>query len=104
MTSEFDKKVYAATQLIPRGKVTTYARLAKAIKCGSPRAVGQSLKRNPFAPIVPCHRVIRSDLTIGGFSGATDGEFIVKKLSLLQEEGVVFWNGVLSDNNMLFDF
>jgi methylated-DNA-[protein]-cysteine S-methyltransferase len=88
--TEFQERVYAATKRIPRGKVTTYKHLARAIGCGSSRAVGQALSVNPFAPVVPCHRVIRSDLTIGGFSGKVEGPEIEKKRALLLKEGVRF--------------
>ena len=89
----FQKRVYDATKRIPRGKVTTYAALARSIRCGSPRAVGQALKRNPFAPVVPCHRVIASDLTLGGFNGKTSGAQVARKRRLLEAEGVRFANG-----------
>ncbi len=88
--TEFQRRVYAATKRIPRGKVTTYKHLARAIGCRSSQAVGQALKVNPFAPEVPCHRVIRSDLTIGGFSGKLNGPQIEKKKKLLLGEGVRF--------------
>lgn len=86
--SEFEQRVYDATRRIPKGKVTTYKLLAAAIECGSNQAVGQALKRNPFAPEVPCHRVVRTDLSIGGFYGQTEGEEIARKKNMLHEEGV----------------
>ena len=54
------------------GKVSTYQELAKALHCGSCQAVGQALRRNPYAPIVPCHRVIAASQAIGGFCGNAD--------------------------------
>ena len=56
------------------------------------RAVGSALRKNPFAPEVPCHRVIASNLTIGGFHRSKDleGELIQKKIRMLKEEGVEF--------------
>jgi methylated-DNA-[protein]-cysteine S-methyltransferase len=89
---------------IPPGKVTTYKLLAKAINCGSTQAVGQALRCNPFAPKVPCHRVISTDLSIGGFSGARSGELIDKKLALLAAEGVQFQDGHLADHTAIFRF
>ncbi len=86
--SEFEQRVYDATRRIPKGKVTTYKLLATELGCGSNQAVGQALKRNPFAPEVPCHRVVRTDLTIGGFYGQTEGREIVRKKKMLQQEGV----------------
>jgi methylated-DNA-[protein]-cysteine S-methyltransferase len=56
------------------------------------RAVGQALKRNPFAPVVPCHRVVRSDGSLGGFNGCTSGCEIDRKIKLLAQEGVTFAN------------
>lgn len=88
--TNFETKVYDALQLIPRGKVTTYGLLGKYIDCRSPRAIGQALKRNPFAPDTPCHRVVSSDLKIGGFSGQREGEPIRRKRRLLENEGVIF--------------
>lgn len=98
----FQQRVYEALLCVPEGRVTTYAQLAKAVGCGSPRAVGQALRRNPFAPEVPCHRVIASDLTIGGFSGQRSGELIDKKRRLLESEGVKFAHGKLVDQSRLF--
>ena len=105
MVTSFQKKVYSATEKIPHGKVSTYKIIAKFIGCKSCQAVGQALKRNPFAPRVPCHRVISSDLTIGGFGGDTEGKKIKEKLKLLSKEGVKFNDGRLADNSRnLFDF
>lgn len=90
--TEFEQRVYAATRRIPKGQVTTYQRLAREIGCGSNQAVGQALKRNPFAPEVPCHRVVRTDLTLGGFAGQTQGKEIARKTRMLREEGVFLDN------------
>ena len=86
----FEQQVYDAVSRVPVGNVTTYADLARAIHCQSAQAVGQALKRNPFAPEVPCHRVIRVDLSLGGYVGETRGEKIEIKLGLLRAEGVEF--------------
>ncbi len=80
--TEFEKKVYAACKTIPRGETRSYAWIAK--KIGHPRAcraVGNALHKNPFAPSVPCHRVICSDGSIGGFAGG-----IAQKIRLLSTE------------------
>lgn len=69
LPTPFEQRLYAACKAIPRGKVATYGQLA-ALLNSAPRAVGQALRRNPFAPIVPCHRVITSSLELGGFSGS----------------------------------
>jgi methylated-DNA-[protein]-cysteine S-methyltransferase len=84
----FEQKVYAALLKIPSGRVTTYKLLAQSIRCHSSQAVGQALKRNPSAPEVPCHRVIRSNLKLGGYQGQTGGASLQKKIKLLKKEGV----------------
>jgi O-6-methylguanine DNA methyltransferase len=68
MITDFQKKVYRIVKKIPKGKTTTYKIIADKLKT-SPRAVGQALKRNPYAPAVPCHRVIMSNGKIGGYCG-----------------------------------
>lgn len=101
----FQQQVYDAARRIPAGRVSTYARLARAIGCRSPRAVGQALRHNPFAPEVPCHRVIRSDLFIGGFAGQTAGPEVQRKIRILRDEGVEFDpRGRLIEPQRLFDF
>lgn len=86
--------VYIHLLRIPHGKVTTYKHIADAVKCNSAQAIGQALRKNPFAPAVPCHRVIRSDQTLGGFSGSTNNETVDRKMGLLQSEGVKFSDAV----------
>lgn len=83
----FAEKVYKLCKKIPKGKVSTYGAIARKLK-SSPRAVGQALRCNPYAPIVPCHRVVASNGTIGGFKGHTAGKDIRKKIALLKKEGV----------------
>jgi len=102
--TEFEQRVFDSISRIPRGRVTTYGLLARALSCGSAQAVGQALKRNPFAPEVPCHRVIASDLKTGGFAGRRDGAEIKRKLRLLEEEGVRFEGGHLADEALVWDF
>ena len=66
----FQKAVWEATRKIPKGKVKTYAAIAKTI--GRPkavRAVGNALNKNPYVPAVPCHRVVKGDGSLGGFAG-----------------------------------
>ena len=88
--SKFDLSVYRVVSRIPRGRVATYAVVARALRCGSARAIGQALRRNPFAPEVPCHRVISSSLSLGGFQGHRQGAAIDAKRALLKNEGVGF--------------
>lgn len=89
--------MYAALRKVPSGRVITYAALARAIGCHSPRAVGQALRANPFAPEVPCHRLIASNLSPGGFQGQKSGPALTKKLRLLAAEGIHFNNHRLTD-------
>lgn len=84
--TEFQRKVYLALLDVPRGTTISYKELGERIGCRSAQAIGQALKRNPFAPNVPCHRVIASDGSIGGFHGQRDGEMVEKKRRLLREE------------------
>lgn len=88
--SAFCEQVYEVVRAIPRGRVATYGGVARALGCGSARAVGQALRRNPFAPRVPCHRVIASDLRLGGFQGRRSGAATARKRRRLAAEGVRF--------------
>lgn len=86
--SPFAEKLYRLLQTVPAGRVTTYGDLAKALGCRSNRAVGQALARNPFAPEVPCHRVVAWNGTLGGFMGHRAGITLAKKKLLLRNEGI----------------
>ncbi|KPM39140.1 hypothetical protein AK830_g7434 [Neonectria ditissima] len=87
----FEKRVWTALCQIPPGHFTTYGLLAAHLG-SSPRAVGNALRRNPFAPEVPCHRVVATGGALGGFKGKwpRDGEGITidEKKKLLRGEGV----------------
>lgn len=87
----FQFKVYDLTRQIPKGHVTSYKAISDALKA-SPRAVGQALRINPFSPLpVPCHRVISSDYSIGGFSGGFgDHQLTANKKAKLMKEGCSF--------------
>ena len=96
----FNQSVYAVTSLIPMGKVTTYGAIAKAI--GSPRAaraVGNALGANTNPIVVPCHRVVRGDGVLGGYSG---GEGPTTKAKLLAREGVKVSAGRVNLDKYLF--
>lgn len=84
----FAEKVYALSKKVPRGKVTTYAEIARALDCKAYQAVGNALRCNPYAPVVPCHRVVRSDGRVGGFKGKLTGKEVEGKIRLLEEEEV----------------
>lgn len=87
--TDFQRKLYLALLDVPHGATISYKELGQRIGCRSAQAIGQALKRNPFAPDVPCHRVICSNGSVGGFHGQRDGEMIDKKLKLLKSEGVI---------------
>tara|TARA_B110001452_G_scaffold240710_1_gene222448 strand:+ start:212 stop:487 length:276 start_codon:yes stop_codon:yes gene_type:complete len=85
--TRFQLRVWNYLKKIPRGSVKTYSQVAKGI--GKPlaaRAVANAIGKNPYAPEIPCHRVIRSDGSLGGYSGK--GGIKTKKL-LLKREGVM---------------
>ena len=84
--TEFQRKDYLELLNVPRGETISYGELGKRIGCRSAQAIGQALRRNPFAPDVPCHRVIAADGSLCGFSGQREGEMIEKKRRLLEEE------------------
>ena len=85
--TKFQRKVWKYLKKIPRGKTKTYSEVAAAI--GSPssiRAVANAVGKNPYPPRIPCHRVIRSDGSLGGYSGK--GGIRTKRI-LLKKEGIV---------------
>lgn len=84
--------------MIPSGQFTTYKELARALK-SSPRAVGQALKRNPSPVIVPCHRVVAADYSLGGYCGNMNS---AKKIKLLESEGLVVINGKIKNTDRMF--
>ena len=84
--TKFQLKVWNYLKKIPRGKVKTYSEVAKSIrKPLAVRAVANAIGKNPLAPQIPCHRVIRSDGSLGGYSGK--GGIKTKRL-LLKKEGI----------------
>lgn len=88
-----DKKIYKKLLEVPKGKITTYGELAKAVglKNGQ-RAVGKIMNKNPYPVIIPCHRVVKSDGKVGGYAY---GEEI--KSDMLAREGIVIKNGKILD-------
>lgn len=80
--TEFEKDVYAVVMTIPAGETRSYAWVARTIgRPKSCRAVGNALHKNPYAPFVPCHRVIAADGSLGGFNAG-----LRKKVRLLKRE------------------
>jgi methylated-DNA-[protein]-cysteine S-methyltransferase len=84
--SEFQQKVLRSESAIPRGKVSSYGLISAHLGVpGGARAVGTALATNPFPLVIPCHRAIRSDGSLGGFQGG-----IIMKMRLLELEGITF--------------
>lgn len=97
------KKTYELLKRVPKGRVTTYKALAHALHTKGYRAIGQFMRTNPYAPRVPCHRVVASDGTIGGYMGKTSGSEIAKKVRMLKAEGVkVSGKRILNFSQVLF--
>jgi len=87
----YRKKVLLLLTQVPPSRYTTYAAMSTFLK-SSPRAVGNAMRNNPFAPAVPCHRVLAANGGIGGFGGdwGAEGRHAKEKIRLLREEGVRF--------------
>ena len=84
----FNQKVWAMTARIPKGEVTTYGEIARALRTKAYRAVGNALNKNPYAPGVPCHRVVGAGGALTGFGGG-----LPKKRELLIAEGIKIVGG-----------
>jgi methylated-DNA-[protein]-cysteine S-methyltransferase len=97
--TKFQSECYEALKKVPKGKVITYAGLAREIgKPKAHRAVGNAMNKNPFAPKVPCHRVVKSNGELGGFA-----DDINVKIKRLHEEGVdVLDNKIVNFKSILF--
>lgn len=85
----FRRKVWDALAMIPVGQSRTYGELARSLHT-APRAVGGACGANPIALVIPCHRVVGSQGSLGGFMGVTDGDPIAIKRWLLTHEGYRF--------------
>jgi len=102
---KFEVRVWKLMEKIPKGRITTYGLIAKKLKTKAYRAVGNACRKNPYAPRVPCHRVVRSDGTVGGFGGKTSGKTVKKKIQMLGNENVKIKNGRIIDfERVLFRF
>ncbi|MEW6295206.1 MAG: MGMT family protein [Candidatus Diapherotrites archaeon] len=97
----FSQKAWEKMKEIPKGRISTYKEIAKAIgKPKAVRAVGNACNKNPFAPKVPCHRVVQSNGKIGGFA-----QGIKKKRELLESEGLKIRKGrIVNFEEKLFKF
>jgi len=105
MSDNFSEQIYLQLIKVPKGKITTYKALAHSLGSRAYQAVGTAMKNNPYAPKVPCHRVVLSDGSIGGFMGKKTGKTVTKKIKMLNKEGVKVVNGkVVNFASKLFDF
>jgi|TARA_Y100000310_G_scaffold93932_1_gene91537 methylated-DNA-[protein]-cysteine S-methyltransferase len=92
MVTKFQKRVYELCKKVPKGRVTTYKAICKKMRTKAYRAVGTALNKNPFAPRVPCHRVVNSNGFVGQFAKG-----INTKIKLLKKEGIKIKNNKIED-------
>lgn len=85
--NSFYESCYKILKKVPKGKVTTYKEIARALNSKAYRAVGTAMNKNPYAPQVPCHRVINADGNLGGFASG-----LKNKIKLLKSEGIEIKN------------
>ena len=98
----FYDKVYNRLMKVPKGRVISYKELAKSLDSKAYRAVGSAMRKNPFAPKVPCHRVVKNNGDIGNFSSKGG---VKAKIKLLEKEGVKVKNNKIVDfEKVLFRF
>ena len=97
----FNEKVWGKCKLIPKGKVSTYKEIAKALKTKAYRVVGSALRRNKKPIVIPCHRVVNSDGAIGGYKGKLNNK---EKIRLLKKEGIVIDNNRINLKKYLYKF
>ena len=90
----FNERCYEILKKVPKGKVTTYKEIAKALGSKGYRAVGNAMNKNPNAPKVPCHRVVRTDGSLGGYAYG-----LKKKIELLNSEGMKISKGKIDKLN-----
>ncbi|MFA5131103.1 MAG: MGMT family protein [Patescibacteria group bacterium] len=96
----FPQLVYKYCALIPKGKISTYKEIARALNNpGAARAVGNTLNKNPFAPLVPCHRVIRANGEVGGFASGPK-----RKIAILRQEGIIIKDNKIDLSKYLYEF
>ena len=100
--SDYQQSILRILAEVPKGKVTTYGDLAKELARRNPkwsplasRAVGTTMRTNPCGPQIPCHRVIKSDGTVGSFRGGAEGA-VDEKTVMLRDEGVTVSSGKIS--------
>jgi len=88
--TDLQRKVLKLLMNIPKGRVTTYREIAKALgNINLSRAVGNVVRHNPHPVKIPCHRVVRSSGEVGGYGGEVSGKNVSRKVGLLRGEGVL---------------
>ena len=98
----FYEEVYEKLKEVPKGKVVTYKELARSLNSKAYRAVGTAMRKNKNAPVIPCHRVVKSSGEIGNFSGKGG---VKAKIKLLEKEGIKIKNNKIIDfEKVLFKF
>jgi len=97
MEKSFNERCYSVLKKVPKGKITTYKEISRAIHTKAYRAVGNVMNKNPYAPKVPCHRVVNSDGSIGGFASGTKN-----KIKMLKREGIEVVNGKINLKKFLY--
>ena len=93
----FNERCYRILKKVPRGKVITYKEIARALNSKAYRAVGNAMNKNPYAPHIPCHRVIKINGEVGGFASGTK-----KKIQMLKKEGIEVINGKIDLERYLY--
>ena len=93
----FHEKCYELLKQIPKGKVTSYKEIANALGTKAYRAVGMAMNKNPNPVEVPCHRVVKTDGSLGGYAYGD-----IKKIALLKEEGIEVKDGKIVDFKSVF--
>lgn len=99
MATKFQKDCWELLKLIPKGRVTTYAAIARALNSKAYRAVGQAMNKNPHPVLVPCHRVVASTGDLHGYAYG-----LKKKQDLLESEGVVIKEGRIDLTRFGFEY
>ena len=97
---DFNERCYRLISKIPAGKVSTYKKIARSLNTKAYRAVGNAMAKNPNPICVPCHRIINSNGSVGGYALGID-----KKIKLLKKEGVLISKGkVVKFKKITFSF
>lgn len=99
--NDFYERVWRKCKKIPKGRVTTYREIAHALNTKAYRAVGTALRKNPYSPYVPCHRVVNSDGRVGKYSGKGGKK---GKISMLRGEGIKIKDGKVDLRKCRFTF